>query len=94
MKICPMSYTPMIVSTDPGFKAACDRWPISGKDLASQPTMSRLENGVRRRELYRMAYALADVFIASYDQPPSYQVLDIDDTEDEVHGHHGMCQGL
>ena len=25
--------------TDPGFKAACDRWPISGKDLASQPTM-------------------------------------------------------
>ena len=75
--------------TDPGFKAACDRWPISGKDLASQPTMSRLENGVR--ELYRMAYALADVFIASYDQPPSYQVLDIDDTEDEVHGHQPLA---
>ena len=49
--------------TDPGFKAACDRWPISGKDLASQPTMSRLENGVR--ELYRMAYALADVFMTA-----------------------------
>jgi hypothetical protein len=72
--------------TDPGFKAACDRLPISGQALASQPTMSRFENGVRRRELHRMAYVLADVFIASYDQPPSYLVLDIDDTEDEVHG--------
>ena len=72
--------------TDPGFKAACDRWPISGTDLASQPTMSRLENGIGRRELYRMAYALADGFIASYDQPPACVVLDIDDTEDEVHG--------
>ena len=38
-----------------------------------------------------MAYALADVFIASYDQPPSYQVLDIDDTEDEVHGHQQLA---
>jgi len=71
---------------DPGFKAACDRLPISGEDLASQPTMSRLENGVRRSELYRMAQALADVFIASYERPPEFVVLDIDDTEDEVHG--------
>ena len=30
--------------SDPGFKAACDRWPLSGEDLASQPTMTRLEN--------------------------------------------------
>ena len=64
---------------DPGFKAACDRLPISGEDLASQPTMSRLENGVRRSELYRMAQALADVFIASYERPPEFVVLDIDD---------------
>lgn len=71
---------------DPGFKAACDRLPISGADLASQPTMSRLENRVRRGELYRMAYALVDVFIASYAKAPKCVVLDIDDTEDEVHG--------
>lgn len=71
---------------DPGFKAACDRLPISGADLASQPTMSRLENGVRRCELYRIAKALVDVFIASYDHPPEVVVLDIDDTNDEVHG--------
>jgi len=72
--------------SDPGFKAACDRLPISGADLASQSTMSRLENRVRRGELYRMAYALADVFIASYAKAPQSVILDIDDTEDEVHG--------
>ncbi len=30
---------------NPAFKAACDRLPVSGAALASQPTMSRLENG-------------------------------------------------
>ena len=30
--------------SDPGFKAACDRLPISGEHLGSQPTMSRFEN--------------------------------------------------
>jgi hypothetical protein len=72
---------------DPGIKAACGRLPISGKDLASQPTMSRLENGVRRSELYRIAEAFVDGFIASYDHPPEAVILDIDDTDDEVHGH-------
>ena len=71
---------------DPAFKAACDRLPVSGAALASQPTMSRLENGIRRRDLYRIAKALVDGFIASYDTPPEAVVLDIDDTDDEVHG--------
>ena len=71
---------------DPAFKAACDRLPISGAPLASQPTTSRLENGIRRRDLYRIAQALVDGFIASYDRPPEAVVLDIDDTDDEVHG--------
>jgi hypothetical protein len=31
---------------DPGMKAACDRLPATGDDLASQPTMCRLENDV------------------------------------------------
>ena len=39
-------------------------------DLASQPTMSRLENGIRRRDLVRMGKALVDAFIASYAPPP------------------------
>jgi len=71
---------------DPAFKAAVGRLPVSGKDLASQPTICRLENKVRRTELLRMGYALADKFIDSYDSPPSLIVLDFDDTEDKVHG--------
>jgi hypothetical protein len=56
-----------------------------GKDLASQPTMSRLENAPRRSELYRMAQALLYTFLASHDRPPKAIRLDIDDTADDVH---------
>ena len=34
--------------SDPGIKAACGVLPLSGADLASQPTMSRFENQIRR----------------------------------------------
>jgi hypothetical protein len=71
---------------DPAFKAACERLPIVGADLASQPTMSRWENAPRRRELYRMAEALLATFLASYDRAPEAILLDLDDTADEVHG--------
>ena len=65
--------------SDPGFKAACGRLPLSGADLASQPTMSRLENSVSRTDLYRIGLALLEGFIESYDQPPKKIILDIDD---------------
>lgn len=71
---------------DPGFKTACERLPISGPDLASQPTLTRLENSVSRTDLLRMAYALADVFVASYETPPQVLILDVDDTNDPTHG--------
>lgn len=71
---------------DPALKAACERLPISGPDLASQPTLSRLENRVSRTQLLRLAYALGDTFIASFTTPPQQLLLDIDDTEDTVHG--------
>ena len=35
--------------SDPLLKLACGRRPESGPDLASQPTLSRLENAVDRR---------------------------------------------
>jgi len=72
--------------SDPGMKAACDRLPITGDDLASQPTMCRLENAVSRTDLYRIGLAFLEAFIASYDKPPKKIVLDIDDTDDPTHG--------
>jgi hypothetical protein len=71
---------------DAAFKAACDRLPLLGAPLASQPSMSRLENAPRRTELYRLAQVLLETFLASYTRVPQAIVLDIDDTADEVHG--------
>ena len=73
--------------TDPGFKLACGRLPDSGRDLCSQPTVSRWENAPDLREVMRLTYAMVDVYCASYPRPPSAVTLDIDDTVDVVHGH-------
>ena len=77
---------------DPLFKAACDRLPLSGPPLASQSTMTRLENAVTRSDLYRMTRVLVDLFLDSYDTPPPAILLDIDDTNDPTHGdQEGTC---
>ena len=71
---------------DPIFKLMLDHLPETGAPLASQPTISRFENRISRTELYRMALVVLEQFIASYASPPSVIVLDVDDTEDRVHG--------
>lgn len=71
---------------DPALKAVCERLPVQGEALGSQPTMTRLENAVSRTDLYRLALALGDVFVASYDRAPRSIVIDIDDTCDPTHG--------
>jgi len=75
---------------DPTLKMACERLP-EDEPLASQPTLSRLENAVSRTDLYRLAEVMADAFIESYRTPPVGIVLDIDDTEDITHGHQKMA---
>ena len=71
---------------DPAFKMACERLPNSGSALASQPTLSRLENTPSWRELARMAVAMIDLFCGSFRTVPGHITLDIDDTSDRVHG--------
>ena len=70
---------------DPMFKMALDL-PPSGRDLCSQPTISRLENVPDPRTLLRMGGAMVDLYCESYHQVPRRIVLDIDDTFDAVHG--------
>jgi hypothetical protein len=48
--------------------------------------MSRLENLPGQTALKRMMVAMVDLFCDSFEQAPSRIVLDIDDTEDAVHG--------
>ena len=72
--------------TDPVFKMAVGRAPETGAALCSQPTMSRLENAPSRGEVARMMAAMVDLFCDSFRRVPGRIVLDIDDTEDKVHG--------
>jgi Transposase DDE domain group 1 len=72
--------------SDPAFKMAVGRLPESGKDLCSQPTMCRLENLPGAVALKRMIAAMVELFCDSFEQVPRRIVLDLDDTEDRVHG--------
>jgi len=70
---------------DPLLKMLAEREP-DADPLASQPTMSRLENEVTVRDLLRIGYAFVDNFIASFRKAPEAVVLDMDPTADHVHG--------
>ena len=72
--------------SDPAFKMAVGRLPESGGDLCSQPTISRLENLPGPVALKRMMAAMVELFCDSFATVPRRIVLDLDDTEDRVHG--------
>jgi len=72
---------------DPMFKLAAGRAPLDADtDLASGPTLSRLENNLTRRDIYRLAKSFVHAFIDSYAQAPALIVLDMDHSEDPTHG--------
>ena len=74
-----------VLRSDPIFKLLCGR-PIEGKDLASQPTLSRFENAIEVQSFFRLEEVLVDQFIASFDKPPRHLTLDIDPFDDPTHG--------
>src|SRR5690606_28331708 len=71
--------------SDPAFKLVCDR-PPDGRDLASQPTLSRFENAVTIADLKRLRDVLCDQFLDAFAAPPSRITLDIDVFDDPAHG--------
>ena len=76
---------------DPALKTACERLPESGHALASQPTLSRLENTPSWRESGRMGFMLIDLFCDSFRAVPNHIILDIDDTTDRTYGDQQLC---
>jgi hypothetical protein len=74
--------------TDPLLKQVCGRLPISGADLASQPTLSRFENAFGPRDCYRLAIVLGQVYLQERERDgvPEHIVLDLDGTDDPTHG--------
>ena len=61
--------------SDPAFKLACGRLPETGDDLCSQPTMSRLENLPKRREIRALLGVMVDLYCASYRTAPKAVTL-------------------
>ena len=74
--------------TDPLLKLVCGRLPETGADLASQPTLSRLENAVDRKSCYRLAMAVGELYMRERERDgvPTHIVLDLDGTDDPTHG--------
>jgi hypothetical protein len=73
---------------DPLLKMVCGSLPDSGPDLASQPTISRLENAADARCCHRVAQALFALYLRERGKegPPGKILLDLDSTDDPVHG--------
>jgi hypothetical protein len=67
-----------------------DRDPVTGRDLASQPTLSRFENAIGHKELYRMSEMLAASVIERHAARLRGRVrqvtIDLDPTDDPTHG--------
>jgi hypothetical protein len=88
------------LKSDPLLKMVCGRLPESEMDLASQPTISRLENAPEARSCLRMARALGDIYIAERGKEgtPKRVLVDFDATDDPAHGdqegayYHGYYQ--
>src|SRR5262252_9262118 len=73
------------VRHDPLMKAAVGRCPETGAPLASQSTISRLENAPSKSEAARLCAALLDQFGVTV-KPGRMEILDIDDTFCAAHG--------
>jgi len=78
------------LADDPIHKLLLGRDPIAGDPLASQPTLSRFENAVGPKELYKMGETLAASVIARHRdrlRGRARQItIDLDPTDDPTHG--------
>jgi hypothetical protein len=75
---------------DPMHRLLTNRDLTAGDSLASQPTLSRFENSIGPRDLYRMGEILASVVIDRHrlriGQVCRKLVIDLDSTADPTHG--------
>ena len=78
------------LAADPVHKMLLGRDPVTGLDLASQPTLSRFENAAGARDLYRMGETLATSVIERHAKRLGNRArlvtIDLDPTDDPTHG--------
>ena len=71
---------------DPLLKTVCGRLPDDRHGLSSQPTLSRFENSVDWVSIRRLMRWFEASYVALLPEHTDRVILDIDSTEDEVHG--------
>jgi hypothetical protein len=74
---------------DPLLKVVCGSLPESGQELASQPTISRMENAATIRSCHQIARVLFELYLTQREKggaPPQRVLLDFDSTDDPTHG--------
>ena len=78
------------LATDAMHKVLLDRDPITGPDLASQPTLARFEHAISPLALARVGHALADLVIEQHRARLGGRArritIDLDPTDDPTHG--------
>jgi hypothetical protein len=79
------------LAQDPIFRMLLDRDPIDGERLASQPTLSRFENEVGAKALFRMGECLLDTVLQHHRRRLGRSkvrriTLDLDPSADATHG--------
>jgi hypothetical protein len=72
---------------------------VMGSDLASQPTLSRLENNISKRTIFALYAKCIERYVKSIKPGQSEVIIDVDCTDDPTHGtqqlslfngHHGQ----
>jgi hypothetical protein len=71
---------------DPILQVCCGRDPAAAAPLASQPTLSRVENAITRRDCYQVAAVLLQSYIARQPRRLRRLTLDLDTTDDRTYG--------
>ena len=74
-----------LLRNDSVLKLCSGRLP-DDKALSSQPTISRLENKLTPKELYKMGESFLEEFINSYQTPPDAIIIDCDDSNFNTYG--------
>lgn len=83
---CPSAADSNHLRHDPAIKMAAGRNPATHNPLASQPTISRMENTRTWKELYTLCAWLVDYYIQCHPKRPKKLVLDLDGSAIEAHG--------
>jgi hypothetical protein len=71
---------------DPAVKIAADKLPDTSPDLASQPTLCRLENRATKKDIRRLSEQLFNLYLHAHPGPRDVVIIDMDSTDDPTHG--------